>query len=259
MVRTRLRDKVAVVTGGSQGIGEAIATGYAEQGARVAIAFSRNDANAARVVADIAAQGGTARAFKADCSEVAQIRRVVDEIAAHFGTIDILVNNAGAFLTVSVEDTTEDIWDRQVDLNLKGTFFFSQAVLPFFRNNGRGKITTISSIAGVSAFPNCAAYCASKGGVVNLTKALAVELAKDGINVNSIAPGNVATPINQHLRGPWQRSLCSNGARPHPDRTGVHGYAGHGRRRVVPGEPGRRRCPRGHLDGRRRMGRLSGP
>ena len=126
----------------------------------------------------------------------------MDEVAARFGGIDILVNNAGVFRTLPIDETTEAIWDEQIDLNLKGVFFCSKAVLPYFRRRGGGKIVNISSIAGVGAFPNCAAYCASKGGVVNLTKAFAVELAKEKINVNSIAPGNVATPLNAHVRGP---------------------------------------------------------
>jgi NAD(P)-dependent dehydrogenase (short-subunit alcohol dehydrogenase family) len=198
----RLKDKVAIVTGGSQGIGEAIAKRYAKEGARVAIVFSKNAEAADKVVAAIASLGGVAKAFKGDCSNVADIRRFTSEIAAHFGGIDILVNNAGAFRTLPIEQTTEAIWDEQIDLNLKGVFFCSQAVLPHFRQRGGGKIINLSSIAGVGAFPNCAAYCASKGGVVNLTKAFAVELAKDNINVNSLAPGNVATPLNAHVRGP---------------------------------------------------------
>lgn len=198
----RLRNKVAVVTGGSQGIGEAIARRYAQEGAQVAIVFSRNDDNARRVVEEITQNGGYAKAFRGDCSVTADIRRLIDEIAGHFGGIDILVNNAGVFRTVPIEETTETIWDEQIDLNLKGTFFCSQAVLPHLRMRGGGAIINISSIAGVGAFPNCAAYCASKGGVVNLTKAFAVELAPEGINVNSIAPGNVATPLNSHVRGP---------------------------------------------------------
>jgi NAD(P)-dependent dehydrogenase (short-subunit alcohol dehydrogenase family) len=133
---------------------------------------------------------------------VHEIQRFVSEVGAHYGRIDILVNNAGTFRTVPVSETTEDIWDEQIDLNLKGTFFCVQSVLPWFRKQGGGKVINMSSIAGVAAFPNCPAYCASKGGVSLLTRALAAELASEGININSIGPGNVATPINAHLRGP---------------------------------------------------------
>jgi NAD(P)-dependent dehydrogenase (short-subunit alcohol dehydrogenase family) len=198
----RLKGKVAIVTGGSQGIGEAIARRYAREGAKVAVNYSRNDATAAAVVDSIRATGGDAKPFKGDCSKVHEIQRFVSEVGAHYGRIDILVNNAGTFRTVPVSETTEDIWDEQIDLNLKGTFFCVQSVLPWFRKQGGGKVINMSSIAGVAAFPNCPAYCASKGGVSLLTRALAAELASEGININSIGPGNVATPINAHLRGP---------------------------------------------------------
>jgi NAD(P)-dependent dehydrogenase (short-subunit alcohol dehydrogenase family) len=197
----KLKDKVAVVTGGSQGIGEAIACRFGAEGAHVAVVYSRNDVAAAHVVKTITQAGGVAATFKGDCAQVADIERMTSEIADRFGAIDILVNNAGVFLTTPILETTEAIWDEQLDLNLKGLFFFSKAVIPHFRKRGGGKIINLSSIAGVGAFPNCAAYCAAKGGVVNLTKALAAELAHEHINVNSIAPGNVATPINAHLRG----------------------------------------------------------
>jgi NAD(P)-dependent dehydrogenase (short-subunit alcohol dehydrogenase family) len=101
-----------------------------------------------------------------------------------------------------VEQTTEAIWDEQLDLNLKGAFFLVRAALPEFKRRGRGKVINIASIWGIGAGPNCPAYCASKGGLVNLTRALAVEIGRYNINVNSIAPGNIATPLNAHLRGP---------------------------------------------------------
>lgn len=198
----RLENKVAIVTGGSQGIGEAIACRFAKEGASVAIVYSRNDTAASRAVDKILDAGGKAIAVKGNCAEVADIQRVVNDIVERLGGVDILVNNAGIFKTVSVSETTEELWDAQIDLNLKGTFFCTQAVLPHFRQKGGGKVVNLTSIAGVSAFPNCPAYCASKGGVAVLTRALAAELAIESINVNAIGPGNVATPINEHLRGP---------------------------------------------------------
>ncbi len=159
----KLAGKVAIVTGGSQGIGEAIALRYAKEGARVAIVYHRNDATAQAVVDRIAAAGGTAVAIKADCAKVPDIERMVGEVLSQFGTVDILVNNAGVFRTVPVEETTEEIWDEQLDLNLRGAFFCVKTLVPIFRKNGGGKVINVTSIAGVGAFPNCPAYCASKG------------------------------------------------------------------------------------------------
>ncbi|MEP4380394.1 MAG: SDR family oxidoreductase [Alphaproteobacteria bacterium] len=198
----RLKDKVAIVTGGSVGIGAAIAKRYAAEGATVATVYKSNDAGAAGIIKEITDAGGKGKAFKSDVSKVKNIEKLVADVIAEFGRVDILVNNAGVFRTVPVMETTEEIWDEQLDLNLKGYFFMVKSLVPHFRENDGGKVVNISSIAGTGAFPNCPGYCASKGGVVNMTRALAAELGKEKINVNSIAPGNVATPLNAHLRGP---------------------------------------------------------
>jgi NAD(P)-dependent dehydrogenase (short-subunit alcohol dehydrogenase family) len=205
----RLKGKVAIVTGGSQGIGEAIAVRYGAEGARVAVVYHANDAAAWAVVRRIEAAGGEAKPVKADCSKVAEIEGMTAEVIQHFGTVDILVNNAGLFRTVPVAETTEAIWDEQLDLNLRGAFFCVKAVLTEFQRKGGGKVINITSIAGVGAFPNCPAYCASKGGLEILTKALAAELGKQNINVNSLAPGNVATPLNAHLRRPGNEAYVN--------------------------------------------------
>ncbi len=205
----RLENRCAIVTGGSQGIGAAIALRYAREGAKVAIVYDRNDDNANAVARRIREAGGIAECIKADCSKVTEVERMVEAAIRSFGRVDILVNNAGIFRTVSVEETTEALWDQQVDLNLKGPFFCVRALVPEFRRNGGGKVINVTSIAGVGAFPNCAAYCASKGGLENLTRALATELGKLNINVNSLAPGNVATPINAHLRAPGQEAYVN--------------------------------------------------
>jgi NAD(P)-dependent dehydrogenase (short-subunit alcohol dehydrogenase family) len=198
----RLAGKIALVTGSTQGIGEAIAERYSVEGAAVAVVSSKNLARAGSVASAIRHKGGAAEAFVADCSDVAQIRKLVGAVIERFGTIDILVNNAGIMHTASIEDTTEEKWDAQLDLNLKGAFFLVQACLPEFKRKGRGKVINVTSIWGIGAGPNCPAYCASKGGLENLTRALAVEIGKYNINVNSLAPGNIATPLNAHLRGP---------------------------------------------------------
>ncbi|NNE84740.1 MAG: glucose 1-dehydrogenase [Alphaproteobacteria bacterium] len=198
----RMQDKVALVTGASVGIGEAIAKRFAKEGAKVAINYKSNDDGANAVAQAINDAGGTAKVFKADVSKVSEIERLQAAAIEEFGRIDVLVNNAGVFRTVPVMETTEEIWDEQLDLNLRGYFFMVKTIVPHFRENGGGKVISISSIAGTGAFPNCPGYCASKGGVVNMTRALAAELGKENINVNSIAPGNVATPLNAHVRGP---------------------------------------------------------
>jgi NAD(P)-dependent dehydrogenase (short-subunit alcohol dehydrogenase family) len=195
-----LTGKVAIVTGGSEGIGAAIAKGLAAAGATVAIVNRSHPERAADVVAAIGAAGGKAVAVAADCSQVREIEAAVGAIAGRFGGIDILVNNAGIFHPVPIEQTSEDVWDSQVDLNLKGAFFFVRSVLPHMERRGGGKVVNVSSIAGEAGFPSAAAYCASKGGLTNLSRALALELAGRNINVNVLAPGNIATAMNAALR-----------------------------------------------------------
>lgn len=198
----RLEGKIALITGISVGIGAAIAKRYAQEGATIAGVYRSNDKAANEVKQEIEAAGGTMTLFKGDVSKVPETERIVGEVLKTCGHVDILVNNAGVFRTVPVMETTEEIWDEQLDTNLKGYFFMVKALVPHFRERGGGKVVNISSIAGTGAFPNCPGYCASKGGVVNVTRALAAELGKEHINVNSIAPGNVATPLNAHVRGP---------------------------------------------------------
>ena len=198
----RLQNKVAIVTGASLGIGSAIANRFGHEGAKVAVNYLKSENSANDVVKGITSAGGTAKSFKADVSKVAEIEKLTQEVLREWGNVDILVNNAGVFRTVPVMETTEEIWDEQLTLNLRSCFFFVKSLVSHWRESGGGKVINISSIAGTGAFPNCPAYCASKGGLVNLTRALAAELGKDQINVNSIAPGNVATALNAHVRGP---------------------------------------------------------
>jgi len=201
----RLKGRVALVTGGAQGIGAEIAKRFATEGARVAIVNRANTETAAAVVAEIEAAGGAAAHFQADLRIVAEIDRVAAAVMTTLGTIDILVNNAAIIRSKALEACSEADWNDHLDLNLKAAFFLARAVVPEFKRKGGGKIINVSSVAGVGGFPNSAPYCASKGGLNMLTKSLCLELARFGINVNTLSPGNIVTPMNEDLRtdGEW--------------------------------------------------------
>ena len=196
----KLDGKVAIVTGSSRGIGACIARRYGREGATVAVVGNTRRERAEAVVAEVEAAGGKARAFMADVGAVADCERLAQEVIDAFGTVDILVNNAGVFTPKPIEEVTEENWDAQHALNLKGAFFMAKAVVPTMKAKGAGKIINISSIAGCGGFPNSSAYCATKGGLTNMTRALCLELAGDGINVNTLSPGNIVTDMNAPLR-----------------------------------------------------------
>jgi 2-deoxy-D-gluconate 3-dehydrogenase len=189
-----LKGKSAIVTGGALGIGQAIALRLAEAGAAITIAdVNLNAANA--TVEQIKVQGGKVQAVQADTASVADAKRVVDMTLTAFGSIDILVNNAGIFPFSPATQTTEALWDQVLDVNLKGAFFYSQAAAQKMIAAGRGgKIIMIASIDSLHPTGNLAHYDASKGGMLMLTKALAVEFGRNKINVNAIAPGGIQTP-----------------------------------------------------------------
>jgi len=189
-----LSGKGAVVTGGAMGIGQAIAFRLAEAGAGVTVA-DVDLAAAEQTVAQIHAEGRKAQAVKADARSAADARKAVRATAEAFGSIDILVNNAGIYPLVPVMEVTEDLWDMVLDVNLKGMFLYSQAAAAVMIEAGRGgKIVNIASIDGLHPNGEATHYNASKGGVVMLTKALALELAPHNILVNSVAPGGIVTP-----------------------------------------------------------------
>ncbi|MCH7656480.1 MAG: SDR family oxidoreductase [Chloroflexi bacterium] len=203
----RLDGSVAVVTGGSQGIGRAVCLALAEAGAAVAVTNVRGkSADVDALCAEIAAGGGTAKGYELDVTDTPSIPAVMDRIAAELGGPDILVNNAGVRSEKASVDLTEAEWDAVLSVNLKGTFFCAQAAARHMIERGAGRIINVASQLAVAAQPERAAYVASKGGVVALTRVLALEWVSKGITVNAIGPGPTETPMTAG-RGTAQPSL----------------------------------------------------
>jgi NAD(P)-dependent dehydrogenase (short-subunit alcohol dehydrogenase family) len=190
----RLKNKVAIVTGGTSGIGQATAVLFAQEGATVVV-VGRNEARGQNVVDQIVAAGGTAIFQRCDVRFAAECQQVVEETIRAFGRIDILFNNAGVFYANTIIDCTEEEWDLTVDVSLKGTYLMSKYALPHMIDQGGGAIVNTSSGWGLSGGNEAAAYCAAKGGVVLLTKAMAVDHSRQGIRVNCVCPGDVDTPM----------------------------------------------------------------
>jgi len=207
----RLPDKVALITGGTSGIGEATALLFSREGARVAIT-GRSLERGERLAGKIAAAGGQAIFLQSDVRSAEQCRRSVDETLKAFGRLDVLFNNAGVYYPHTALDCTEEEWDQQIDVNLKGTFLMSKYVLPRMIEQGGGVIINNSSGWGLVGGDAAVAYCASKGGVVLLTKAMAIDHGRQGIRVNCICPGDVDTPMlpeDARMRGlKWQDYLA---------------------------------------------------
>ena len=185
----KLTDKVAIITGGNSGIGEAAAKLFAKQGAAVVLVARRADKLTA-VADEIAAAGGKALAIPADVTDPATAVKVCEETVKQFGKIDILINNAGMYPAMLVTDVTEKHFDRVIAVNLKGTFFVTQAVVnQSMIPNNYGRIVNISSCDGKTPASGVAIYGAAKAGVISLTKSFALELADYDINSNCVAPG----------------------------------------------------------------------
>lgn len=194
----RVKDKAAIVTGGAQGIGEGVAVRLAEEGAGIAILDIKLDL--ANEVADGLRSNGTdAIALQADISNKAEVQAAVDEVASHFGRIDILVNNAGYHRMAKVTEIKEETWDRILDINLKGYFLMIQAVVPHMERQNYGRVLNIASIAAYGGIANQAHYNSSKGGIISLTRTMALELVPFGINVNAVSPGTVETAGNKRF------------------------------------------------------------
>jgi glucose 1-dehydrogenase len=199
-VSKRLEGKVAAITGGNQGIDLGIAQRFIREGAAVAICYRSDAAGSERVAESLRAGGGKAIAIQADVSKLAEGQHFISETVSQLGALDILVNNAGVEKRANFWDVTEADYDLVLDVNLKGLFFVTQAmVLYLMQSNRPGKIINISSVHEELPFPHFSSYCASKGGLKMITRNLSIELAPLGITVNNIAPGAIETPINKNL------------------------------------------------------------
>ena len=190
----RFKDKVVVVTGAGSGIGRACAESFAAEGARVVV-VDINQAAADAVVAQIKAANGQAIALIADVSKAADTKHIAQEAVARFGGIDCLVNNAGIQTYGTVVDTDEETWDRTMNINLKGVFLVSKYCIPEIARRGGGAVVNMGSVQGVRTQRNVAAYTATKGAILALTRTMALDHAPQNIRVNAVAPGSVDTPM----------------------------------------------------------------
>jgi 3-oxoacyl-(acyl-carrier-protein) reductase len=205
----RLKGKVAVVTGGSRGIGRAIAIALAEEGADVAINYQRNEALAKEVAQDIERMGRAVEIYQADVSDPEQVSRMRDAVVKRFERVDILVNNAGINRDKSFVKMDEASWRTVIDVNLHGVFFCTKAFLEGMVTRGYGRIINISSIVGQMGNFGQANYAATKAGLIGLTKTLARELAGKGITVNAVAPGFIETDMVVSLPEEIKKKLIS--------------------------------------------------
>ncbi len=190
----KLKDRVALITGGASGIGLATAIAFLEEGAKVTIA-DISEENGRRALELIDKKGHNVLFIKADISKEPDVKRIIDETVTKFGKLDILFNNAGIWIDKKVEDLEVEEWDRIMDINLKGVFLCSKYAVPLMKTQGKGVIVNNSSCNGIIGDYGDPAYCASKGGVALLTKAMALDYARENIRVNAICCGEIETQM----------------------------------------------------------------
>jgi NAD(P)-dependent dehydrogenase (short-subunit alcohol dehydrogenase family) len=213
----RLENKVALITGGTSGIGQATALRFALEGAKVSIT-GRDKERGQAVVKTIQNRGGRGIFVRSDVRFADECQEAVEATLSAFGRLDILFNNAGVYFPNTALDCSEEEWDLTVDISLKGTYLMSKSVLPAMIQQGSGVIINNASGWGLVGGPQAAAYCAAKGGVVLLTKAMAIDHSRQGIRVNCVCPGDVETPMlyeDARLRGvDWAEYLTEASDRP---------------------------------------------
>jgi 3-oxoacyl-[acyl-carrier protein] reductase len=196
----KLKDKIALVTGSSRGVGRAVALGFAKQGANVVVNYTSNENAANEVVETIQSMGGKAIAVKADVAQKAEAENLVNSAIDTFGRLDILVNNAGFTRPAMMIKMTEDQWDQVVDIHLKGAFLCAQAAGLHMKEQKSGKIINVTSVAGIVGTVGQINYSAAKGGIISMTKSIARELARYNVCANVISLGIVATDMTEKIR-----------------------------------------------------------
>ncbi|MHB8830008.1 MAG: 3-oxoacyl-ACP reductase family protein [Syntrophales bacterium] len=196
----KLKDKIALVTGGSRGVGRSVALAYGREGAKVIVNYTSNESAAREVVEAISAMGSEAIAVKADIASKADVDNLFAATRERFGRLDVLVNNAGFTRPAMLLKMTEDQWDQVVDIHLKGAFFCSQAAANLMKEQNSGKIINVMSVAGLVGTVGQINYSAAKGGVLSMTKSIARELARYNICANVISLGIVATDMTEKIR-----------------------------------------------------------
>ena len=196
----KLKDKIALVTGSSRGVGRAVALGFAKQGANVVVNYTSNENAANEVVETIQSMGGKAIAVKADVAQKPEAENLVKSAIDTFGRLDILVNNAGFTRPSMMIKMTEDQWDQVVDIHLKGAFLCAQAAGLHMKEQKSGKIINVTSVAGIVGTVGQINYSAAKGGIISMTKSIARELARYNVCANVISLGIVATDMTEKIR-----------------------------------------------------------